>query len=265
MCCGFAGGGIVPAVQIFDTTTCTYSAGPPMPKAVHHINAAVESGTIFVLGSLQTGGFTAIGDTWSWNPATDADWTVRAAMPAGKQRGAGIAGAIGGKLVVAGGFRGGSAVTEVSIYDPVLDQWTDGPPLPAARDHACGGVIGGKLYVAGGRQVSITSTAATLFELDGATWAGRMSMPTARGGTACGVVAGKLIVVGGEGNPKAASGVFPEVESYDPIADSWTTLAPTPTPRHGMGAAEAGGRLYVPGGADVQAFGAVATHEVLTP
>jgi hypothetical protein len=37
-----------------------------------------------------------------------------------------------------------------------------------------------------------------------------------------------------------------------------------PTPRHGMGAAATGGRLYVPGGATVQAFGAVATHEILT-
>jgi hypothetical protein len=36
------------------------------------------------------------------------------------------------------------------------------------------------------------------------------------------------------------------------------------TPRHGMGAAAIGNSLYVPGGATVQAFGAVDTFEILT-
>jgi hypothetical protein len=36
-----------------------------------------------------------------------------------------------------------------------------------------------------------------------------------------------------------------------------------PHPRHGMAAAGLGGDLYVPGGADTQGLGAVATHEVL--
>jgi len=38
-----------------------------------------------------------------------------------------------------------------------------------------------------------------------------------------------------------------------------------PEPRHGTGAAALGGTLYVPGGADRQAFGAVATCTSLTP
>ena len=74
-----------------------------------------------------------------------------------------------------------------------------------------------------------------------------------------------IIVVGGEGNSGDPSGVFPHVESYDPMADSWTSLPPMPTPRHGMGAAGYDGTLYVPGGADSQAFGAVATFEAYTP
>ncbi len=37
------------------------------------------------------------------------------------------------------------------------------------------------------------------------------------------------------------------------------------SPRHGMGAAVVSGSLYVPGGADMQAFAAVATHDVFTP
>lgn len=256
---------IVDAVQIFDTETCSYTMGPALPKAVHHINAGVIDGTIYVAGSLEGLAFTAIGDTWSWNPATETTWTPRASMPAGTQRGAGVTGVIGGKLYIAGGLRGG-AVTDVSSYDPATDQWTPEAALPQARDHACGAAVGGKLYVIGGRQASIGSTTGTVFELaPGGGWATKTAMPTARGGTACGVVGERIVVVGGEGNPDAATGVFAEAEAYDAAADQWQSLAPMPTPRHGMGAAGIGTKLYVPGGADKQAFAAVATHEILTP
>lgn len=262
---GFQDLTITSAVQIFDTATCTYSAGPELPMPVHHINAAVIDGTIVIGGALQGGNFAAIGDTWTWNPATDAAWNVRTSMPAGTQRGAGVAGAIDGKLIVAGGLRGG-AVSDASSYDLALDAWTALPPLPVPRDHACGGVIDGKLYVAGGRMTSIPSTSTATFEFTpGGVWETKAPMITGRGGSACGVIDDRLIVVGGEGNPAAASGVFPQVEAYAPAGDAWESLDPMVTPRHGMGAAASGGRLYVPGGADVQGFGAVATHEVLTP
>ena len=43
--------------------------------------------------------------------------------------------------------------------------------------------------------------------------------------------------------------------------DTWTTGSPMVSPRHGTGAAALDGVLYMPGGASVQAFGAVATVE----
>jgi len=259
---GFNNGAIVPAVQVFDPATGAWDAGPALPAAVHHATAAAVGDTIYVLGALATPSFVAVGDTWSWTPG-DAAWIVRAPMPAGSERGAAVAGELAGKLVVAGGYRA-RAVTDVAIYDPALDAWTAGPPLPAPRDHACGAVLDGALYVAGGRD---GANAATLYELapGAAAWVERAALPTARGGTGCGVVGDRLIVAGGEGNPDAPSGVFAEVEAYTPGADRWETLAPMPTPRHGMGAAGTGGRLYVPGGATMQGFGAVATHEILTP
>ena len=50
-----------------------------------------------------------------------------------------------------------------------------------------------------------------------------------------------------------------------PATNTWETLSQMTSPRHGMGAAVVGGTLYVPGGADKQAFGAVATHDTFTP
>jgi N-acetylneuraminic acid mutarotase len=261
-----ATGGIVAAVQIFDSVTCTWSTGPDMPKPVHHTNAAVVDGTIYVVGAMETINFTAIPDVWAWNPATDAAWSTRTAMPAGTQRGSAVTGVIDGKIYVAGGLRAG-AVSEVSMYDPVANDWTGGlPALPMTRDHGCGGVVGGKLYVLGGRQAAITSQSPIVYEFTpGAGWVERTSMPTARGGTACGVVGDRIVVVGGEGNTAVPSGVFPQTEAYDAATNTWETLAPMPMPRHGMGAAVVGNKVYVPGGANKQGFGAVATFEILTP
>jgi N-acetylneuraminic acid mutarotase len=256
--------GIVPSVRVYDTAACTWSDGPDLPRAVHHANAAVWNGTIYVVGSMETGSFTAIGDVWAWNPSTDAGWTVHASMPAGTQRGAAVAGAIDGRIYVAGGLRGG-AQGALSAYTIASDSWdTALPALPQIRDHGCGGAVGGKLYVVGGRAGGVASISGLVFEYTpGGTWVQKASMPTARGGVACGVDGDRIVVAGGEGNPSAPSGVFPQVEAYTVSADRWDTLDPMPTPRHGMGGAISGGVFYVPGGASREMFGAVDTHEAL--
>lgn len=262
---GFVGLTITPAVQVFWPAPCGWLEGPDLPQPVHHANAAVVDGTIYVAGALTGGNFAAIPNVWAWNPATDAGWTERMGMPAGTERGAAVTGVIDGKIYIAGGYRNG-AVTDVSVYDPAANTWTALPALPMPRDHGCGGAVGGKLYYIGGRPSGPATPQPQVFEYTpGGTWLERAPMPTPRGGTACGVVGDRIVVVGGEGNPAAPSGVFPQSEAYDAIANTWVNLADMPTPRHGMGAAVVDGKLYVPGGANKQGFGAVATHEVLTP
>ncbi len=90
-------------------------------------------------------------------------------------------------------------------------------------------------------------------------------MPASRAGAAAAVLDGRLYVFGGEGNSADATGVFAETESYNPAEDRWNTHPPMHTPRHGTGAAAVGRTIYVPGGADVEGFGAVAVTEALTP
>lgn len=257
---------VLATVQVFDPVTCAWSLGPALPRAVHHINATTVGSTIWITGAMETLNFLSVGDVWSWDPTSAATaWTVHAPMPAPTRRGASIVGAIGTAIYVAGGLRNG-AVEEVSVLETTTGIWSSLPPLPAVRDHGCGGVVGGKFYVIGGRAGNINARTGSVVEYTpGGTWVTRAAMPTARGGTACGVVDARIIVVGGEGNPATSSGVFSEVEAYTPATDTWETLPPMISPRHGMGAAVVSGRLYVPGGADKQAFGAVATHDVLTP
>lgn len=256
---------IVDTVRVFDTASCAWSDGPPLPRPVHHANAAVVGETIYVLGAMVEG-FVAIGDVWAWSPQTEAGWTELTSMPVGTERGSAVAGAIDGVIYLAGGLRNG-AVAQLSSYTPATDTWdTTLPSLPQSNDHGCGGVVGGKLYVTGGRMGTLTSRSGQVFEYTpGGGWATRAPMLTARGGTACGVLGDRIIVVGGEGNPDAPLGVFAEVEGYDAVLDRWDPLRPMVTPRHGMGAAAWDGALYVPGGASRQTFGAVDTHEILRP
>lgn len=253
------------AVWVFDTVAGTWSAGPALPSPMHHANAAVVDGSVYVVGYLGAG-FTASGTVLRHTPGVDPGWTARATMPAGTQRGASITGVLDGKIYVAGGLRGSTAVADVSAYDPDADTWDDSlPDLAMSRDHGCGGVLGGALVIAGGRQGDIGSTTATVVALaPGGTWTARADLPTGRGGTACGVVGDRLIVVGGEGNPATSSGVYAETEAYTASSDRWETLEPMPTPRHGMAAAAVGGVLYVPAGATRQSVGPVDTHETFT-
>jgi hypothetical protein len=94
---------------------------------------------------------------------------------------------------------------------------------------------------------------------------GFAALPTARSGIAGGVVGGRLFVFGGEGNPDSPRGTFAASEGYDPLSDTWFRFAPMPIPRHGMGGATLADAILVPGGADVQGFGASAANELVRP
>jgi N-acetylneuraminic acid mutarotase len=250
--------GSLSGVLTYDVASAQWGAGPDLPLPVHHANAAVVDGTIYVVGALRED-FSAIGVVWSWTPGDDA-WAEHTPMSAGTERGASAVGAVDGIIVVAGGLRG-SSVDTVSTYDPAADAWDDdAPPLPARIDHGTGQTVDGVFYAVGGRTDG-QITGAVHAWVDGA-WQERAEMPTARGGIGSGVVDGRIVVVGGEGNPDSDTGVFAQTEIYDPAADEWSAGPDMPTPRHGMGAAGVDGALYVPGGADVAGIGAVATHEV---
>ena len=74
-------------------------------------------------------------------------------------------------------------------------------------------------------------------------------------------MAGSLYVIGGQRDRIAVT----DVDRYDPATDSWQALPDMPNPRHGFGAVAVDGKIYLPGGADTMALGAIDVNSVFVP
>ncbi len=83
----------------------------------------------------------------AYNPRTN---TWRSCLPLSQHRTGAVAGVVGGRLVVAGGYggRGVGRLTSAEAYTPT--GWIPLPPLPHETDMATACVLNGRLYVTGG-------------------------------------------------------------------------------------------------------------------
>lgn len=263
---GFENLALVDDVVHYDPSTGLFREGTPLPRPLHHVNAAVVDDRVWVLGALEGFAFSATSDVWVFEP-TSATWEPKTRMENGRQRGSAGVAVVEGDVYLVGGFRAG-AVDDCDVYRVAEDRWERLMDLPGARDHGGAQAVGGMIYAVGGRRGGIASIEHDLWRLDpknpGQGWIALSPMPTARGGFALGVVQNQLIVVGGEGNAADPSGVFAQAELYDPALDRWFGLPAMPAPRHGMQAVAIGDTLFVPGGADVEAFAATRRFSALT-
>lgn len=258
-------GGFAPSVTAtvlaYNPANAAWRSVADFPSALHHANAAVVDGTLYVAGFYAGLSFSnADGRVFAYDAQQNA-WTPRAAMPAGSERAAACVAALDGKLYLFGGARGGT-VPQASAYDPGADRWETLPDLPAPREHCVAAALGDQIYIASGRASGIGGFQPETWAYDPAarSYRERAPIPTPRGGTAGSALAGRLVIFGGEGNGSSTSGVFAQVEAYDPAANTWQALPDMLVPRHGFGAAVLDGRIYLPGGATRQAFGAVNDH-----
>lgn len=266
---GFDGSAqVLTAVEAYDPANDRWRARADLPFAMHHMNAATIDGRIYVVGALTGLGFVENPNVIVYDPALDR-WEARGEMPAGLARGSAGVAVIGSKMFLAGGYRDRAAVVQFTSYDTLTGEFEVLPELPAALDHLASVAASGVVYVIGGRSGSIAATTASVWSFEPAVgiWRARASMPRPRAGFAgATVLEGRVYVFGGEGNPDSGSqGVFADADVYDPGSDRWHMVAPMRTPRHGTAAAALGDRIFVPGGATQQAFGAVATNEAFVP
>lgn len=257
---GYSGGAttVTDSVIAYDPAKDSWRTVASFPGPLNHGNAGAVNGELVVAGFYTNGGMsTATTQVYAYDPASDA-WTEKSPLPVNTERAAACVAVDAGLMYVIGGAHDGMSVDNVARYDPVADTWQELASLPERREHCAAGAIGGIIYVGGGRVDGITGFEPKTWAYDPTTdaWTQKADLPTPRGGLAGGVLGGKLYVFGGEGNMNATSGVFPNIDVYDPVADAWQTVAQMLVPRHGYGAGVLGEKIYLPGGATHEGAGA---------
>jgi N-acetylneuraminic acid mutarotase len=153
---------------------------------------------------------------------------------------------VNGKIYVIGGQPAGDA-TNVLEYDPVNNTWATKAAMTHVRSGHAATAINGKIYVVGGHDyVTTVDQVNTNEEYDVAnnTWSTKEPMPTSRGDLAAVSINGKMYAVGGYATSNIWCGLN---ESYDPVTNSWVSLADM-TPRSLFGAETVDGKIFAIGG-----------------
>ena len=208
-------------------------------------NAAGQS-IVYLLGGTE-GAFDAFHRVQAYNVATNS-WTTKAAR-VGTWWSNG-AGKIGGRIYYSGGFADVESphlfTNEVWAYDYTGDRLVRKADLPIYSAMGVSGVIGDKLYVLPGNCSTENFPAPgycsrqptrRFFRYDPVAnrWVTRPWPPHFHAEGAAGVIQGKLYVVGGQGA---------DLDVYDPVTNTWKTLAPIPTGGPAIGAVVSG-KLFV--------------------
>jgi N-acetylneuraminic acid mutarotase len=213
--------------------------------------------------------------------APDPVWEAQAVFPEHRTE---VSAATDGKRIfVVGGFgppegdERATAPRTLWAYTPGDDAWEALGEIPQGVHHTALVHHGGRLYILGGfRETSFDPVADVhIYDIASGTWGRGAPMPTPRGAAGFTVLDGRIHVIGGNvedpehvhdhtGERATEDRSVNTHEAYDPATDSWTQLAPMPTPRNHLGAAALGGRIHaVLGRADGNYT--MTTHEVYDP
>ncbi len=228
---------------------------------MHHFQAVVHNDLIYVLGAYSGTCCDAefgISHVWAYSPTSDS-WLALHEIPEDRRRGSTGAAVYNGKIYIVGGIEGGhgdpaSAKKWFDEYDPASGQWKILPDAPRVRDHFHATVYNDKLYLIGGRNSSVNSVVgAVIGEIDvynflTGSWStldSSSNLPIPRGAASAILYQGDILVIGGETFQTLAHN---ETHSFDPISETWTSLAPMVVGRHGTQAAIYDGAIYLAAG-----------------
>nr|MBA3260850.1 S8 family serine peptidase [Gemmatimonadales bacterium] len=169
---------------VYDPATNVWSSKAGMPVGSYGGVSAAIGGKLYVLVG-KCDGCDSVSPTigrrlYRYDPATNV-WKRLADAPGAHLTGG--AGAIGGRLYVAGGYnQRGRVASALHVYDPATDTWATQAALPTPRAEVSAGAIGGKLYLAGGYSSASGDAVANVDAYDPVTnaWTTRSGMPSAR-------------------------------------------------------------------------------------
>jgi non-specific serine/threonine protein kinase len=214
-----------------------------MPFAVNHAVAVARRGRLYVSGGYRSASGLAepTGALLSYNPRTRR-WRRLPSAPT--PRAAHAAAVVGQRLYVAGGANDTGSLDTLEVYDFARRRWRRGPSFPGpARNHTTGVASGEHFYVLAGRDAE-NLAAVERYDPRRRRWQRLPDMRTPRGGIASARLRdGRIVVFGGEDFGSGTSTIA-EVELFDPRTRRWRRLPDMRTPRHGLGGAALGNRVF---------------------
>ncbi len=182
--------------------------------------------------------------------AAENSWETIASMPTARTP---SLAALNGKIYAIGGqtISGATAVNEV--YDVATNTWTTVKPMLEADSGFATSVYEDKIYCFGWGRNQVYDPVADAWEL-------HTPDPTPRSTSSASVVNGKMYIIGGFDSFFLSTPIRSRInEMYDPVADSWTTMAPLPIATAYCISAVVDNRIYVfgndgEGGKSVQVY-----------
>ncbi|MFN0277676.1 MAG: DUF4394 domain-containing protein [Pyrinomonadaceae bacterium] len=245
----------------------SWVAGPAQPPGRYTLQGVLASDNkMYIAGGSSADNPPVLTNKFTRYNATTNAWEDQAPLPVAIGQGA--MGAWSGKVYVAGGFLGGTAVTNaLRIYDIATNTWTSGANIPtpgAGLEAAAGAVVNGKFYVMGGDDFNVGLNSTYIYDIATNTWTTGANVPDQRTNTYGTAFNGLIYVYGG-----AVGGTFAANDNllrYDPVANSWTNLGSAGTTGRGNYGAVSPfgtGQLLITSGANT-GFVAVNTTRIFT-
>src|SRR3989441_6406881 len=250
-----------PAKAITQTLGGTWSIKAGMPTPREGLGAGAVGSKLYAIK-----GFSFFGDSGinqAYDPATNT-WTTLASSPVPESECG--ATAVGTRVYAIGGRTTGGAT--VSIYDTASGAWSFGAPMPTARRGAAAVAVGTTIYAIGGSACCAPGTspqyvANEAYDTLSNTWRILSPLPSPRSDAYAVAVSGKIYVIGGFSTTLSnrTSSLLSTIQAYNIASDTWSTLAPMPTPRDHVVAGVCGNDIFVVGGATNPLFTATSVVE----
>ncbi len=227
-----------------------WQAVAPYPIAIGDVTVARDgaTGKLYAMGGFGDGGVVASAyvydpEAGNWSPIADAPVARDAAVSA----------FVNGKYYVFNGWDSSDSdpVTEVDIYDPSTNTWSQGKPNPApAGGGSAIAVLNGSIYIVGGCKkgaCNIRLNAVKVYHPALDSWSTAADYPRSVTFAACGAIHGKLYCAGGSGS---GQGTLTAGYVYNPVSNNWTSIAGIPVAGGHAGSfyTAANGLLLVAGG-----------------
>jgi hypothetical protein len=215
---GFNGTGATDVARAYDIASDTWTTLTPMPAALYLPGFGVINGKFYVASGNNGGG--EVNTLYIYDIASGT-WSTGAVVPT-PVTGPGSA-VYQGKLYLFGGAAPfPNTITTTQIYDPVGNSWTTGPSMNVARLWFYGGAVDDTSVVAPGGDNSPGIPINDNEQLT-ASWAIKAPLPFAARGPFA-VSDGTFVYIGGGYD---GSSVHNDLLRYDPVANTYTPLAPS--------------------------------------